>query len=374
MPAPQNFQIQFSTEVTPTTWTTLTNVQSINAQIGRQSFMDPFQPSQLTFTMRYPTGFASPISALVTNTWIRMNRIGGTYEMWRGKIADVSVEYGKPYTGGTGVQDYVTVRCEGAMALWGRLYGDDFAVASADAAYTLAIASSETGLPVGTTYVAYAPETPWLAASTVSSSWLDWLNTYATTLSATLKDGAGGLGVYGKDFYGTLPVFFSDVANNATNQVYEDIEFTSQVENFFTKIIVKPNTFAEQIVSTGSAPFRTLTLDTFSYTTGQAQDLANFYLTMYQTPRVTVSKIVCRSEAQNTWALDLGYGWWDILGYRSKVTFRGQTVFVTILGASMQASPAGSTFTYHVVDSTFFPWFVLDDPVYGVLDTNRLSW
>ena len=47
---------------------------------------------------------------------------------------------------------------------------------------------------------------------------------------------------------------------------------------------------------------------------------------------------------------------------------------MTILGASMQATPEGSTFTYYLIDNALTPWFFLDDPVYGVLGTNKLSW
>lgn len=379
MPAPQNYEIAFSTD--NVTYTALSNVQSISLNIGRQALIDPFQPSQMTFTMRYPTGFASPNTNLVTGTWIRLRNLSKSPArvMWRGRIANVSVDYGKPYTAGTGVQDYVTVSVEGAMASFGRLQANGYRVPEvgtyADAYYALAVVAAASGLSIGTTYTSGA--TPFVAAYTANSSWLDYLNLFATTLSATIKDGSGQLGVNTKDFVGSLPVNFSDTTNNATNQVYEDIEFTSQVENYFTQIIVNTNSVGTITATYGSAPYRTLEIDTISYDSSQATDLANYYLSIYNTPKLGLTKITCRSEAQNTWNLDMGngsYEFWDMIGYRCNLTFRGTTYYVTIIGASLQASPAGSTVTYYLIDNALTPWFVLNSSVYGVLGTNKLSW
>lgn len=379
MPAPQNYEIAFSTD--NVTYTALSNVQSNSLNIGRQALIDPFKPSQMTFTMRYPTGFASPNTNLVTGTWIRLRNLSTSPArvMWRGRISNVFVEYGKPYSSSVGVQDYVTVNVEGAMAQAGRLAANGYRIPQtgsyADAEYALAEVVAGSGLSIGTTYVPSA--TPYVDAYTANSSWLDYLNLFATTLSSTLKDGSGQIGVYTKDFVGSLPVNFSDTTNNATNQVYEDIEFTSQVENYFTEILVNTESFGQVRVTSGSAPYRTLSIDTISYNAAQATDLANYYLTMYKTPKLGLTKITCRSEAQNTWNLDMGngsYEFWDMIGYRCNLTFRGTTYYVTIIGASLQASPAGSTVTYYLIDNALTPWFVLDSSVYGVLGTNKLSW
>lgn len=374
MPAPQNYEIALSTD--NVTYTALSDVQTINARIGRQQLIDPFQPSQLTFTMRYPSGFATPNANLVTGTWVRLRNLSTVPEriMWRGRISNVAVDWGIPYGSSVGPSDYVTVTAEGAAGLWGRMQGNGAAIPASDAATALTNIAASSSLSVGTTFVAGPPN---VAASTVDTSYLDWINLFATTLSATVKDGSGILGVYTKDFTGSLPVNFSDTTNNATNQRYEEIEVSSLVENYFTQVIVNTVSAGQVIVNTGSAPYRTLTIDTINATADQATDLANYYLTIYNTPRLTINSVTCRSETQNNWNLDLGnglYEWWDMLGYRTYVTFRGTTTYMTILGCSMQATPAGSTFTYHLMDRELTPWFVLDSAQYGVLGTNKLSW
>lgn len=367
---PQTFTIE--TSLDGVTWTALDNIVSINGEIGRKAFIDTFQPSRMNFTMRYPTGFASPNTDLISGTKVRLKRTGSLYTMWTGDIANVTVDYGIPYESGVGNDDFVSVNCEGAFAEWGRLDGQNEFISASNAYFALAQVSSASGLPIGTTYSDTL--SPFVSDSNVSSSYADWINLFATTLGATIKDGSGQLGVNTKDFIGSLPVAFSDVANNATNQAYEKIDFTSQVENYFTKVIITPSLYPEQVSSVGSAPFRTLSLSTISGSAGQAKDLADYYLALYQTPLISINSITCRSEAQNTWALDLGYAWWDIIGYRTTVTFRGTSFYMSIIGASFQATPAGSTFTYYLAGADFLPFFILDDVNFGVLDQNKLSW
>ena len=369
MATPQTFVIAYSSTVGGT-YTNLTNVQEISATIGRQTLKDQFVPSSLTFTMRYPTGFFSPNTSLVTGQYIRLtNTTGGSgFFMWKGRISDVTVNWGIQYntTTNQGQTDYITVTCEGAMADWGRAKGLGETVTSTNGYYALAEVSFLSGLPIGTTFS--ATDTKFISASTVDGSYLEWINTFATTLGATVKDGSGQLGIYTKDFIGSLSTNFSDVLNNATNQVYEDIELTSQVENYFTEIVVNPPTpIAQQVAQYGLEPFRTLELDTYNVSALQGSDLANYYLAIYKTPAVGISKLVCRSEAQNSWQLDFGYAWYDILGYRTNVTFRGQTYYMTILGSSFTATPEGSVFTFYLADNKLTPFLYLNDATYGIL-------
>lgn len=370
----QTFVVAYSTD--DITYTNLTNVQDIQGHIGRRTLKDPFQPSSLAVRMRYPTGYYTPNANLITGTWIRLtNTSGGSgYYMWKGKIANVSVDWGIPYDSAThvGNDDYVTLQCEGAMANWGRLQGNDEAIGEANAYYALALVSSASGLPIGTTYDAV--NSPLVSPSTVSSSYLDWLNLFATTLGATIKDGGGQVGAYTKDFVGTLGVSFSDTTNDATNQVYEQIELQSQVENYFTQIIVNPVAYAQQEATDGAGPYRNLVVSTMSGSTGQALDLANYYLSLYKVPNLGITQVTCRSESQNVWNLDFFYSWYDILGYRTNLTFRGETYYMTILGSSFTATPAGSVFTFDLIDNALNPWFILDSAEYGILDTNKLSW
>ncbi len=294
--------------------------------------------------------------------------------MWRGRIRNVVVAWGKPYNyiDEIGVSDYVTIECEGALAEFGRLQGNGQEITTDLAYWQISDIQTYTGLSIGQTFT--VDNSPTLATSNVDGSYAEWLNTFATTLGATIKDGSGQLGVYTKDFVGTLPVAFSDVANNATNQVFDELTFDSLSEDYFNQVEVETNSYGTIVVNTGSAPYRTLRISTFSGSANQATDLANYYLGIYSEPTFGISSISASAEAQNSFALDLGYGWWDLPGYRCNLTFRGTTYYLQILGCQFSATPNSSRYTYSVIDGDLTPYLILDSSIYGILDTNKLSW
>lgn len=355
------------------TYTVMNDVQQISGFIGRQQLADQFEPSRMNISARYPTGFAAPDVSFRVGSLVRVKRVGSLYTMWTGRIRNVTVEWDKPYntSTGVGVSDYITIECEGALAQWGRLQGDGLSVPAGNLLFQIGTVIAGTNLNYGTTYT----DPPLLSASTVDDSLANWLNTACATVGATIKDGGGDdIGVYGRDWGGNLPVQFSDTANNASNQVYDSIVFDSVSADFFTQIEINTTAYGDVVVSTGVAPYRTYRQTTFSASAAQATDLANYLIGIFGENGFGISEISCKSEAQNSWGLDLGYGWWDIIGYSTFITFRGSTFRCTILGSAFTATPSESRFTYYVADIGLTPFLILDDTSAGILDTNKLGW
>lgn len=367
---PQSYQVWYSTDLV--SWTELSNIESINAFVGRSGITDTFAPSSATVVMRYPDGFTDPITDLVVGTWIKFQRVGGTYEMWRGMIRNVTVNWGKPYRNNEGAADFMTIECEGAMAEWGRQQGQDTAVSASDLLTQMSVVAGIGNLQYGTTYT--AGTAPSLGASEVSGSLLEWVNTAAASTGATLKDGSGILGLNTKDFIGLLPVSFSDTTSNSTHQIYDELTFDSLAQDYFTQVQVDINTGTVVTRETGAEPYRTLRLSTYSSNTAQAQDLADWYLGIFSRADFGISSVSCVAASQNTFALELGYAFWDLPGYRTELTFRGNTYTLTILGVQFTADAFSTRFTYSVIDADLTPYFYLDSDEYGVLDQNRLNW
>ncbi len=366
---PQIYTVAYSTN--GTSWTNLSDIESINAFVGRGSLVDQFEPSRATIVMRYPTGFSSPIAALVVGTWIRFSRVGGQ-EMWRGKIRNVTATWGQPYRSGVGAADFLNIECEGALAEWGRAQGNDYAVVAANAYFQLADVSYQSGLPVGTTYG--FTDSPTLGASVVDNTFGTWINQFAATLGSTIKDGSGQLGAYTKDFIGLLPFSFSDVTNNSSTYVYDELTFDSLAADYYTQVQVDINTGVTVTRSQGSAPYRTQRISTFSSSTGQAQDLADWLLGQFGTAAFGISSVSILSSAQNSFAIDASYAFYDWIGYRTQVTFRGTTQTMTIFGVDFSADAFDSRYTFTVADADLTPYFYLDSNLYGVLDQNKLNW
>ena len=371
---PQQFTVEYSTN--GSTWAALSNVQQISGSVGRQSLQDTFEPSRMNISARYPTGYSAPIAALVVDTQIRVKRTGGAYTMWTGRIRNVVVQYEIPYNNatGVGVADQVDIECEGALAQWGRLQGNNLFVSASDLLTQLSNVLAGTNLQYGTTYT--AATAPLLSASSVSDSLANWLNIACATTGSTIKDGSDSniVGVNGRDFVGNLLAQFSDTINNSSYQAYDSIVFDSKSSDYFTEIELNTESFGDVVVTTGTAPFRTLRETTFSASASQATDLANYLLGIYGDNGFGISEISCKSEAQNSWNLDLGYGWWDIIGYTTYVSFRGQLFRCVITGSTFTATPNESRFTYYVADIGLTPYLILDDVGAGILDQNKLGW
>jgi hypothetical protein len=375
----QSYTVSYSTD--GTTFTDLTNVQNITINAGRQAQLQAIQATTATVEIRYPTGFASPITALVAGTIIRIRNTNTIYPypnapMMFGRISNVTAIYGIPFQGGVGQSDYLTINVEGSFAALGRMQGENYVITSTDLAAQCVEASTETGLDISKD----GPNTA-IAPTTVSGTWGDWLAQVALTINGRLHD------ITDTDRITLLSPFaqnipttgFSDVANNINNQVYNAITFDSLSDNFYTQITVDPQDFAAVTVTKvgATAPFRTYQVNSLSASTGNATDFANYLLGNYQDASFAISSITCSAEAQNVFQLDgfeNGPNFSDFMGMQVNVTFRGTVFACLVEGVTMSATPAGASFTYYLSGADLNAYLLLGNPVLGQLDNNRLGY
>lgn len=373
----QSYTVAYSTN--GTTWTNLTNVQNIVINIGKRAQLDQINASTASIEMRYPTGYASPITALVSGTFIRVSNSTATpYVIWYGEINDVSAQYGIPYAGGVGNSDYLSFTCEGAFAAVGRMQGNNYAMAASYIVDQFQNANSQTGLNFG--YLPLGSLTP-LAATTVSGTWGDWVNRVCQSTNSRLWDGFAynGSTVISPFYNSVSTVNFSDTANNSTNQVYSQINFDSLADNYYTQVTVTPESFPVATVTQAGAslPYRTYQTNTLNASTSQAADYGNYLLSNYGTPRFAISSFTCSGDAQKSFQLDkLGENneFAKSVGRQTTVTFRGTTFQCIIEGVTMSASPAGSSFTFYVSGADLNAYLILDNTTFGKLDQNKLGY
>jgi len=373
----QSYTISYTTN-NGASWTALTNVQNIQFSLGRQAQLDQIKASTGSFLMRYPNGYASPITDLVSGTIIRIQNTTGTaYTIWSGRIDNVSSQYGIPYTGGVGQADYLNVTFEGAFAVAGRMQGNNYAMAAGSIATQMTNASTQTGLTLS--FDGSASQS--LAATTVSSTWGDWINRVCQSTNSRIWDTYDYLSVAViSPFSSNInSVNFSDVANNATNQVYNQINFDSLADNFYTQVTVTPESFGAATVTQAGAsvPYRAYQANTLNNSTSQATDYANYLLANYGTARFAISSFTCMAEAQSSFQLDkigasnnLAYS----PGTQVSVAFRGTTYQCIIEGVTMSATPAGASFTYYVSGADLNAYLILDNATFGKLNSNRLAY
>lgn len=371
---PQEYRVEYSTN--NVTWTALSNVEEINLHIGRDRQLDAYNASSANVTVRYPTGFASPITAIVSGNFVRITNVTSGQFMFQGTINNVNVTYGIPYASGVGVSDYMTISVEGFFARFGRVQGLSYVMA-ADTLYNQVVGcATQTSLSIETAVGNTQP----IAGTTVAGTWGDWVNTLLVTINGRMWDSQANKVTIRTPFaLSTSPITFSDTTNNATNQVYDQINFGSFSDNYYTQVTVDPESFAPVTVQTGSAPYRTLQTNTFNSSTSQATDYANYLLGTYSTQTGALTSISCVAEAQNTFKLDAvsgetGNQLSTIPGTRVSVVFRGTTIPSVIEGVTVTATPESSRYTYYLSNDAFSNTLTLNDATYGRLDFNKLGY
>jgi hypothetical protein len=386
----QNYQVYY---VSSSTEYQLSNVQSINVSCGVQNQLDQIRASTGTVTLRYPSGFASPITALVPETEILIrnmsNPTAANRMVYRGYITNVTVTYGIPYNTSTsvGVEDYLTIDFEGEFARLARMNADDYPMAAGN--LTTQFLDARTEANVGMEW--QGSSTRQGAATTITGTWGDWLSQTAITHNARLTEfhnPDGYTGVYlvspfsaSTSLLRFYPVGTATVGNEG--QIYDQITFHSLGDNYYTEVTVVPESFAEQtVVKTGAAdPLRTYQVNTLNASTSQALDYANYLLSNYQEPVLGIASVSCLAEAQLVNRLDSGTQGDSYnpqlskyMGLETEVIFRGQTFMCIIEGVTMSATPAGARFTFYLSSSELNEFLILNNAFFGKLDTNKLAY
>lgn len=373
----QSYSVAYSTD--GVTFTNLSNVQSVNITLGKRTQLEQIRASTATVLLRYPSGYASPITQLVSGTYLQISNSTGTpYKIWVGRINDVRAEYGIPYVNNVGNADYLEISCEGLFATLGRMQGNGYVIPQTSVIGQFANALIQHGVNF---FFAEGNSNPVLASTTVNGTWADWYAGVAQTINGRLWDGERpNVGyVLSPFFVENSFINFSDVANNSTNQVYSQISFTSLADNYYTQVTVDPENFAAATVTKvgATAPYRTYLSNSFNSSTAQATDFANYLLANYGEARFAIASVTCSGEAQNSFQLDK-IGIDDFMatapGTRVSVTFRGTVFQCVIEGVNMSATPAGSSFTFYLSGADLNAYMILNDAVFGRLDFNKLGY
>ena len=365
----QNYKVYYSiTEDGP--WYDLPDVQEINISIGRQDQLDQARASTGSISARYPTGYVLPNTYLVSGNFIKVQNATdptNNYIVWLGIISNVTISYGIPFADSVGPADRIDISVEGSFARLGRLQGASYAMAAGTVAVQAAAATTQI-----TTVVAYnnPSSTETMGATTVSGTWGDWLARIAQSLNGRIIDGTFATDVWVRDDDGWDPVVFptgvdvstinfSDTTNDATNQVYDVINFQSVTDNYYTQVIVSAEGFADATATKAGAvqPYRTYQVNTLNGSLAQAQTFADYLLSIYSSQSFELSSVSCMAEAQNNFKLDTIGGvpvagsvfqWPFSVGTEITVTFRGTVYPCIIEGCTMSATYAGARFTYYL--------------------------
>ena len=353
--------------------TTVANVQQVTINQGRRAQLEQYRAGSATIVLRYPSGFASPITAFVPGQIIGVYDSAAVisgFELFIGRIADVNVDYGIPYFGTTGPADYCTLECESRYAEFGRLQGLGYSMAAGGGTAQLAACETQTGYNIDK--VNWGSLDPQFAATTVDTTWGDWVNKFLLTMNGRMQENQDGLGILTQYSFATPEVFFND-ANIVSGDVpYNQIGFAGLADNYYTQVTVDPDSYAAQTVQTGAGPYRTYAVNTYNASAAQGLDYANYLLNNYNTPAVRIASVGFSPTVVGQF--NRFFPTTQYIGARVRVDFRGNTYRCVMEGYSYSATPEQIFCTVYVSAADLNAYLRLDDLTYGKLDQNKLGY
>ena len=363
---------------TPTV-TTITDWQSASLRRGRRTFFDPFLAGTGTIVGRNPDDQpAFEIGDVITITCD--SPLGGSNKLFHYTVADYRIEYGIVPN-----EDVWTLELEDYFATKGRQTRDVSWAANTtvgNALKTIAVLNPYTVGP--------SPDYPGITLSAQTLSDVNLLQVIQTLINTewnylvTYPASAGfhyraripgwALDPYQIGF-GYAVVFRDDQEPADTSIKFDRLRFGSLTDDYYDKIIVRPDGLAEQTAGTGDKVF---TIDTYNNKTSDAQDLANYLLAIQDVASSAPVEISALFEAQqNDTArqrllalLQIN----DLDMYTALITFRGVEYPVFIVGEQWFVSPDQTRVTYNLFSADNYKFLTLDDSEFGKLDENKLGW
>jgi hypothetical protein len=351
----------------------ISNVLEVNCNVGRRAPLDAYRANTASVQIRYPSGYATPNPDFIPGTEMRINTINNASEqqVFVGEIADVEVTYGKPYASSIGPADILTLSCESYFATMGRTQGNGYVLSADDLNAQCNDLFANFGFDI-VTPTGFGAETLF-ASTTLNGTIADWVNLVALSMNGRIQDAGPSFGLIIFNQYFKPANFLGDFSDDGTvgTNRYTEITFDSLADNYYTQVTVDPESFAEQTVQTGSAPYRSYKVNTLNASTGQALDYANYLLSTYQDPQLAISSFRVFIDDQSG---NPTFGCTD-LGTAVSVKFRGTTYNCIIEGARFSGSPDRGVYaTYYVSGQDLNNYLLLDNAVYGRLDFNKLGY
>jgi hypothetical protein len=221
-------------------------------------------------------------------------------------------------------------------------------------------------------------------AQTYTGNALEALNTLAITEVGRLVEFSQGtleglmyIGRSGFNPFQPAALTFSD--SNASFAQYENIDFRSTAENYYTRVTINPLTVASQTNNSGSAPYFKLELSTYDYNTTQANSLSQYYLNKFNSTDATVTGFASAYSQQTTVgqqsafknAIEFG----NLIGSNATVQFRGTNYNVIIEGLTITAdiNSGNTNAEWYCSAQDLNNYLILDNTTFGKLDFNKLG-
>ena len=383
------------------TYTTLTGVQSILINRGRQRFQDPIPNTVAVIELIPADTYATPL-AIGQYLDVRTSNSATAPSWFVGRISDVERVYDIPYNAGTGKApgDRIIITVQGAIGVAGQAGTLNYAATGvANEAMRYALGEADVG------YYGYSltGSPGYDVAVTIPSSdilnkgILDTLNALARSCNVTFDDMDNQRATYTylsstynllattNEWQNYRPFTLSD--NPGVGEYkYSQIRYLSGALNAFNSVQVDGydgSGLTPQVSKTGTPPYNAVVFDTNLNTTANMASLAGFILALNNETSPTPF-VVSTSTAVADGCEVLAYmganpsktvtslNGATPLNSQVTIEFRGTTVVGQLQGLQIAFYPDRANVDFFLSPSLGVP-FILDSTSFGVLDTNRLG-
>jgi hypothetical protein len=331
---------------------------------GRSAKSDQFSAGRGSITVRNPQTLPAAIvlEALVT---LSIN----SQEICAGYVTNIQYEYGMVAN-----EDIAIISLEGYIARLGRGYLKNFLMGGGSTGFEATrVGNALTGDSATVTDVDTRSNT---SSGFITGDAGNIINQLVATEQGRLKEQASSLLFYGRDVTfdaSEAPTSytgfkFTDSNPAGTGIAYDVVTFASLTDNYFTQVTVTPEGLSTVQAGDGA---RNLQISTYDESDEQAQNLADYTLGEFDTSTSVPVSITTKNSLK--WLLDPAKVVAAGVGYRLPVELRGTTYNSVIEGWTVTADPDDVRYSFNVSGYPQNNFFILDDPIYGRLDFNKLS-
>ena len=362
---------------------TIDDIQSVEFMSGRRFGTEPFDAGSCTVVCRDPSNWPTPKPAMGRQIIVSPSN---SQRGWVGRIVDIKINYGQVAN-----MDEAVITCEGVLGSVGRNQLNAFALVQDSCVDQAALVAVDCDVEIAARYSSTLGSIA--SAQTYTGNALSLMSELMLTevgrIAEAHDDDTGNLGLafIGRYYFSTnSKIRVSDVEADwtATPRYYKynEIEFKSSSENYFTKCTIQPQSLANQTSGTGKFA---LVQESLDYTTGQALNHAQYLLSQYSSQTSTPLSITVSYAAQTTSAqslftsallqnfidsLAIPTGVNTVIGTEIELKFRGTTYNGLVEGYSVTATPNDTIVTFYFTPADQFNYLILNNAVYGTLGTS----
>jgi hypothetical protein len=340
------------------------NIQSFNLTSGRNNIDDNYRAGRGRLTGRVPSSLPTLAIDDYVSVTLSVSSSGGPgpsigYDL---RVTDVQIQYGI-----VAAEDEWTIELEDAFGLLGRAL-----VSLSVSAGTLTTDAAEDvcdQVPDITFFTAgTATTTKTNAATFTNANALDAFQTYANTEWAYVLANGNGIRWFARNAWvqNAQDVSFAD--DGTGDLEFQTLTFNTLADAVADRVVVNVRGGSVATAGTGSVG---LGIDSYSETAGEAQNLADYLLAVFDStePRPFQLSYMLNFQDDTNLLVPIDPN------YPKKVTldFRGGTYTAFVLGFTLTANPDMVRATLNLLPSNSTDFFILDDTTFGVLDQNKLG-